>query len=42
MTAMKTKYRNRLDVSDDLRLCLSSIAPNIDRLVNKMQAHPSH
>ena len=42
MTAMKTKYRNRLNVSDDLRLCLSSIAPNIDRLVNRMQAHPSH
>jgi hypothetical protein len=42
MTAMKTKYRNKLNVSDDLRLCLSVIAPRIDLLVNRMQAHPSH
>ena len=42
MTAMKTKYRNKLNVSDDLRLCLSAIAPRIDSLVDRMQAHPSH
>lgn len=42
MTAMKTKYRNRLNVSDDLRLCLSQIKPRIDKLVSNMQAHSSH
>jgi hypothetical protein len=42
MTAMKTKYRNKLNVSDDLRLCLSAIAPRIELLANRMQAHPSH
>jgi len=43
LTAVKTKYRQRLDaVEKDLRLKLSSIAPNIGELCAKMQAHPSH
>ena len=43
LTAGKTKYRQRLDaVEKDLRLKLSSIAPNIAELCAEMQAHPSH
>ena len=32
LTEIKTKYRNRLDVSADLRLKLTSIHPNIEQL----------
>ncbi|XP_043916349.1 protein FAM200A-like [Protopterus annectens] len=42
MTAMKTKYRNKLRVSDDLRLCLTTISPRISLLVSRMQSQPSH
>ncbi|XP_056092494.1 zinc finger BED domain-containing protein 5-like [Rhinichthys klamathensis goyatoka] len=43
MAAVKTKHRQRLDaVEKELRLKLSSIAPNFGELCAKMQAHPSH
>ena len=43
MAAVKTKHRQRLDaVEKDLRLKLSSIAPNFGELCAKMQAKPSH
>lgn len=42
MTATKTKARNRLDVRDTLRVSLSSIIPNWERLVAAKQAHCSH
>lgn len=40
--AIKTKYRNKLDMASDLRCALSSIQPRIENLVKNMQAHPSH
>lgn len=42
MMAIKTKYRARLNVEDDLRVCLSPITPRIDKLCKDRQAHPSH
>lgn len=42
LTIMKTKYRSRLNVEDDMRLCLSKISPRIDKLCSRRQAHPSH
>ncbi|XP_028673527.1 protein FAM200A-like [Erpetoichthys calabaricus] len=42
MTAIKTKYRNRLDAHNDLRLSLLMIQPRTDKLVNSMQSHPTH
>ncbi len=42
LTLLKTKHRQRLDAENDLRVKLSSIAPNFDDLCAKMQAHPSH
>ncbi|XP_068246863.1 zinc finger BED domain-containing protein 5-like [Palaemon carinicauda] len=42
LTAIKTKYRNRLDVEDDLRCALSNIKPRIQDLVSKKQCQVSH
>ena len=42
LTNMKTKYRSRLAVECDLRVCLSQIAPRIDKLCSQKQPHPSH
>src|SRR6218665_1089581 len=41
-TAIETKYRNSMNVPNDLRLCLSQVKPRIDKLVSNMQAHTSH
>ena len=41
LTAMKTKYRACLHVESDLRVCLSSIMPRLDKLCSERQAHPS-
>ncbi|KAL3978913.1 hypothetical protein ACER0C_017463 [Sarotherodon galilaeus] len=42
LTNMKTKYRARLCVENDLRLSLSQIEPNNEELCASAQAHPSH
>lgn len=42
LVALKTKYRNKLNVEPDLRLRLSSIVPDIKHLVAAMQHQPSH
>lgn len=42
LVAIKTKYRNKLDVASDLRCALTKTQPRIGILVKKMQAHPSH
>ncbi|KAK7901480.1 hypothetical protein WMY93_018249 [Mugilogobius chulae] len=42
LVALKTKYRNRLDVGSDLRLKLTTIQPDIGTLAAAMQHHPSH
>ncbi|XP_050527868.1 zinc finger BED domain-containing protein 5-like [Daktulosphaira vitifoliae] len=41
-TATKTKYRARLNAEDDMRLQLTSVTPDIDKLSRKKQAHCSH
>ena len=42
LTSMKTKYRARLSVENDLRLRLSQIQPDIADLCASSHAHPSH
>ncbi|XP_064098729.1 zinc finger BED domain-containing protein 5-like [Macrobrachium nipponense] len=42
LVAIKTKYRNRLNVEGDLRCALSSIRPHIQDLVAKKQCQISH
>ena len=42
MTIIKTKYRNRLNVSNSLGIELSDIKPQIDLLVKNKPAHVSH
>ena len=41
MSVLKTKHRNRLDVEHDLRLSLSKITPQFQKLVETKQAHSS-
>lgn len=42
VVVIKTKYRNKLDITGDLRCALSSVEPRISIIVRNMQAHPSH
>lgn len=42
LLAIKTKSRNRLGVTNDIRVALSKTKPNIDELVREKQMHPSH
>nr|XP_025039763.1 protein FAM200A-like [Pelodiscus sinensis] len=42
VTAIKTKYQNRLTVTPTLKLSLSNLIPNMDEICHHMQAHPSH
>ena len=42
MSVLKTKHRNQLDVEHDLRLSLSKITPQFQKLVETKQAHSSH
>ena len=39
---IKTKYRNRLDVTKDMRVALCKTSPKIDELIAAKQVHPSH
>ena len=42
MTVLKTKQRNRLQLSDCLRLSITSIHPRINKLTNRKQQQKSH
>lgn len=44
MTSIKTKYRNKLDLSNSLRLKISRIKVDVEAVIlkNRKQAHPSH
>lgn len=42
MTALKTKYRARLTLEDDVRLALSKISPRIDQIITPCQQQSSH
>ena len=39
---IKTMYRNRLRVANDMRIALSNISPRIDEFVSKRQEQRSH
>ena len=44
VTRLLTKQRNRLQITDrgDLRLLLTNLKPDVDRLISSHQAHPSY
>ena len=42
LVMLKTKYRNRLNIQPDLRLRLSSLEPDIQKLTSAKQHQPSH
>ena len=42
MSCLKEKQRNALDIHAPLRVALSSIEPQLDKLVANKQAHTSH
>ncbi|KII69898.1 SCAN domain-containing protein 3 [Thelohanellus kitauei] len=42
VTAIKTKYRSRLDIEHYIRICLPHIPPRLDKLCCAKQAQSSH
>ncbi|XP_078495374.1 SCAN domain-containing protein 3-like [Ciona intestinalis] len=42
LSYIKSKYRSRLEVEDDLRIAVSQIKPRIDLLCSQHRAHSSH
>ena len=42
VTSMKTKYRARLNIEHDIRVCLSSLEPRLNLLCSEKQAQGSH
>ena len=42
LLTIKSKARNRLHVQSDIRYALSTILPDVEKLVAKKQGHPSH
>ncbi len=42
LVSIKTKFRNRLDVGDEMRVALATTEPDFDELINGKQQHPSH
>ncbi|XP_064410162.1 SCAN domain-containing protein 3-like [Latimeria chalumnae] len=42
LTAIKTNYRARLKIEDEIRLSLTNICPQLEKLCKEKQAHPSH
>ena len=42
MTVLKTKQRNRLQLSDCLRLAVTSIHPTVNKLTDRKQQQKSH
>ncbi len=42
LTYLKSKYRSKLIIENDLRLALTKINPNVNDICNQKQAHPSH
>ena len=42
IASIKTKYRNRLEIDDEMRCCVSYTQPRFERLIAKKQYQPSH
>lgn len=42
MVVIKTKYRNRLEIENDMILALSEVKPRIKMIMQQKQAHPAH
>jgi len=42
VTAIKMKYRARMDIEDDTLLCLSCTEPCLNLVCSDKQAQPSH
>ena len=42
MTVLKTKQRHRLQLSDCLRLAITSVHPRINKLTDRKQQQKSH
>ena len=42
LCVLKTKHRNRLEVEADLRLCLSKVSPQFQKLTDGKQAQLSN
>lgn len=39
---IKTKFRNKLTIHNDLRMAVTKVKPNVQKLVSDVQAQGSH
>ncbi len=42
VASIKTKYRSKLDIENELRVAVSQLHPRFERICSTKQAHPSH
>ena len=42
VAAIKSKYRNRMDIECEMRVAISNISPQFDKMCIEQQAHCSH
>ncbi|KAM3868917.1 zinc finger BED domain-containing protein 5-like [Diretmus argenteus] len=42
VAAIKSKYRSKLDIENELRVAISKQAPRFEKICKEKQAHPSH
>ena len=42
VASIKTKYRSKLDIENEIRLAVSQLQPRFEKICRKKQAHTSH
>jgi len=42
VAVLKSKYRSKLNVEKEMRVAVTTLIPNFEKLINEKQAHCSH
>jgi len=42
VAVLKSKYRSKLNVEKEMRVAVTTLIPNFEKLINEKQAHSSH